>query len=260
MEMLRRIREVARDAGATILTYYNHGGGGVETKADGSPVTAADREADQQIRDALLTLDRSIPCISEEGEIPEFDARRDWRRFWLVDPLDGTKEFVRGTNEFTVNIALIDDGIPILGVVYAPALDVMYYADADGGTWKQGPGSDPTRLVSRFPDPAGELVVAESRSHPSPRLEAFLKSYRVKARIAAGSSLKFGLVAEGTADIYPRLGPTMEWDVAAGDCIYRYSRQSGSHPVALRYNTPLLRNDGFVIGLEPGTFELPSAT
>lgn len=259
MEMLRTIREIAREAGSTILKHYRQKTVFVDAKPDGSPVTEADRAADQQIRDALSELDRSIPCISEEGEIPDFSLRRTWRRFWLVDPLDGTKEFVKGTDEFTVNIALIDDGLPAMGVVYAPALNVLYFAESGRGTWKQTLDQDPQRLVSTFPDPAGELTVAESRSHPSPKMEAFLNSYRIKARIAAGSSLKFCLLAEGTADIYPRLGPTMEWDVAAGDCVYRNSKLRGWHPVALRYNTPLLRHDAFVIGLEPGTFTLPTS-
>jgi len=256
--MLTEIRTIAHDAGATILRYYQAGDLAVESKSDGTPVTDADREADRQIRDALRNLDASIPCISEEGEIPPYEARRDWQRFWLVDPLDGTKEFVRGTDEFTVNIALIDGGIPVLGVVYVPALDVMYFAEARRGTWKQQGAQEPQQIISTFPDPTAELIIAESRSHPSPRMEAFLQNYRVKARIAAGSSLKFCLLAEGTADIYPRLGPTMEWDVAAGDCVYRHSKRDGAHPMPLRYNTPLLRYDGFVVGLEPGTFALPT--
>ena len=256
--MLTEIRTIAHDAGATILRYYQAGDLAVESKSDGTPVTDADREADRQIRDALRNLDASIPCISEEGEIPPYEARHDWQRFWLVDPLDGTKEFVRGTDEFTVNIALIDGGIPVLGVVYVPALDVMYFAEAGRGTWKQQGPQEPQQIISTFPDPTAELIVAESRSHPSPRMEAFLQNYRVKARIAAGSSLKFCLLAEGTADIYPRLGPTMEWDVAAGDCVYRHSKRDGAHPMPLRYNTPLLRHDGFVVGLEPGTFALPT--
>ncbi len=258
--MLTEIRTIARDAGATILRYYTVGDLAVESKSDGTPVTDADREADHQIRDALRALDPSIPCISEEFDIPPYEVRRDWQRFWLVDPLDGTKEFVRGTDEFTVNIALIDCGIPVLGVVYVPPLDVMYFAEAGRGTWKQAEGKEPQQIVSTFPDPAGELIVAESRSHPSPKMEAFLRNYRVKARITAGSSLKFGLLAEGTADIYPRLGPTMEWDVAAGDCVYRHSKRDGAHPMSLRYNAPLLRHDGFVAGLEPGTFELPTSS
>ena len=256
--MLTEIRTIAHDAGATILRYYQAGDLAVESKSDGTPVTDADREADRQIRDALRNLDASIPCISEEGEIPPYEARRDWQRFWLVDPLDGTKEFVRGTDEFTVNIALIDGGIPVLGVVYVPALDVMYFAEAGRGTWKQQGPQEPQQIISTFPDPAGELIIAESRSHPSPKMESFLQNYRVKARIAAGSSLKFCLLAEGTADIYPRLGPTMEWDVAAGDCVYRHSKRDGAHPMSLRYNTPLLRHNGFVAGLEPGTFALPT--
>jgi 3'(2'), 5'-bisphosphate nucleotidase len=258
--MLSDICTIARDAGATILRYYKSGDLSVDAKVDGTPVTVADREADGQIRQALEQLDGSIPCISEESAVPPYETRRDWRRFWLVDPLDGTKEFVRGTDEFTVNIALIDNGIPVLGVVYVPPLNAMYYAEAGRGTWKQVGGAAPEQLYSAFPDPTGELIVAESRSHPSPHMEEFLKDYRVKARVAAGSSLKFCLLAEGSADIYPRLGRTMEWDVAAGDCVYRHSKRDGAHPVSLRYNTPLLRHDGFVIGLEPGTFALPTSS
>jgi 3'(2'), 5'-bisphosphate nucleotidase len=168
--------------------------------------------------------------------------------FWLVDPLDGTKEFIKRNGEFTVNIALIEGTEPVMGVVSAPATGLLYAAGRGLGAWKHAPGHPPERLAS-VPKPAAvPLVVVESRSHPSPELEAFLETVPVARRVQAGSALKFCLVADGTADIYPRFGPTMEWDSAAGDCVYRQSGRDGERQSSLRYNTPTLRNPPFVIG------------
>jgi 3'(2'), 5'-bisphosphate nucleotidase len=244
---LRRLVGIARDAGAAIMSFYG-GGAAVTTKADGSPLTSADRAAHETISAALRAWDPTIPIISEEGEVPAAAERSEWRRFWLVDPLDGTKEFLTRNGEFTVNIALIEAGEPVLGVVFAPALPSCWYAGRGLGAWSEAASAAPVRIHSA-PRPSGTpLVVVESRSHPSERLERYLETIPVARRIAAGSSLKFCLVAEGQADIYPRFGTTMEWDVAAGDCIFRNSGRTAPRQSPLRYNKPDLRNDGFVLG------------
>jgi 3'(2'), 5'-bisphosphate nucleotidase len=246
---LEHLVGIAREAGAAAMIHY-HEGVAVIQKGDKGPVTAADHAAHAVILPALEAWDSSVSVISEEGDIPGFDVRRTWQRFWLVDPLDGTKEFIQRNGEFTVNIALIENGEPVLGVVYAPALDLMYYAGRGLGSWKSHAGSRAEQIFSSPPAPDQGLVVAESRSHPSPELEAYLQTIKVARRVQAGSSLKFCWVAEGKADIYPRLGPTMEWDVAAGDCVYRNSARSGQRTSFIVYNQPDLRNQGFVIGLE----------
>ncbi len=248
-DALVHLGAIALQAGRATLEHY-HAGVAVEQKGDRGPVTAADRAAHAIILRALTEWDRSVPVISEEGAIPGPEVRADWTRFWLVDPLDGTKEFIQQNGEFTVNIALIERGVPVLGVIYAPALDLLYYAGEGLGAWKREAGGAPARIVSRPPLPQHGLRVAESRSHPSRELEAYLQTIPVAERVPAGSSLKFCWVAEGKADIYPRLGPTMEWDVAAGDCIFRNSGERAPRRSALVYNQPELRNQGFVIGLD----------
>lgn len=230
------------------MTHY-HRDVVVHQKGDKGPVTAADHAAHEIIMAALTAWDPGIPIISEEGEIPDLAVRAGWSRFWLVDPLDGTKEFIQRNGEFTVNIALIDGGVPVMGVIYAPALDLLYYAGAGLGSWKRNAGGAPQRIYSHPVLPGHAVRVAESRSHPSKELEAYLGTLTVAERVPAGSSLKFCWVAEGKADIYPRLGPTMEWDVAAGDCIFRNSGARGPRRSDLVYNQPELKNDGFVIGL-----------
>jgi 3'(2'), 5'-bisphosphate nucleotidase len=248
-ELLRRATEIAREAGAAIMAHCG-GGAAVERKADDSPLTAADRAAHAIIVERLRELERKTPIISEEGEIPPFEARRGWERFWLVDPLDGTKEFLKRNGEFTVNIARIESGEPVLGVVYAPALGVLYCAAKGLGAWKEEAGRPPERIFSRRAAKGEALTIVESRSHPSAELEAFLRTIRVARRVAAGSSLKFCWLAEGKADLYPRFGPTMEWDVAAGDCIWRNSGREGERRSPLCYNTEDMRIARFVVGLE----------
>ena len=246
------VAAIASAAGDAALRLYRDNGAWVRRKEDGSPVTAADMAAEEVIRTRLRALDPAIPYLSEEGPLPAPAERRGWRRFWLVDPLDGTKEFLRRTDEFTVNIALIEDGEPVLGAVAAPALGVVYYAASGQGAWKRRGIRRSERIRSRLADPGQPLRVVESRSHPSPELEDFLAGYTIRERLKVGSSLKFCLLAEGRADIYPRLGPTMEWDVGAGDCVYRHSAEGEPHPSPLTYNKPSLRNGRFVLGLRPG--------
>jgi 3'(2'), 5'-bisphosphate nucleotidase len=244
---LRRLTEIAEAAGAAAMSHYGSDGE-VRLKEDRSPVTAADRAAHRTIVDALGSWNAAIPVVSEEGRIPPYEERAPWDRLWLVDPLDGTKEFLSRNGEFTINIALIESGQPVLGVVFAPAIGVLYTGGRDLGAWKRVDSSPPQRVFSAPARPGTRLVVAESRSHPSPELEAYLTSIPVKERIQMGSSLKFCLVAEGTADLYPRFGPTMEWDTAAGDCIFRHSGRDGERRSALHYNTPSLRHERFIIG------------
>ncbi len=247
-EALHYLSGIAEEAGHAAMEHY-HAGLAVQQKEDRSPVTAADHAAHAVIVRGLAEWDPAIPIISEEGDIPGPAERAHWTRFWLVDPLDGTKEFVQRNGEFTVNIALIDRGEPVLGVVLAPALNLLYYAGAGLGTWKREAGGSAARVYSEPPRPGQALVVAESRSHPSAELEAYLETIAVARRVQAGSSLKFCWVAEGKADIYPRFGPTMEWDVAAGDCVFRNSGRSGPRGSTLIYNKPDLRNGSFIIGL-----------
>lgn len=249
--LVTSILALAHEAGAVIETLRTQPCE-VDAKADGSPVSRADREGNRIIVAGLQALTPGVPVISEEADAPHREVRAGWSEFWLVDPLDGTKEFLAGTPDYTVNIALIRNGQPVLGVVYAPGHDVTYYAVAGEGSWRQRGTGGAMRIYAEPPAPGAALRVAESRSHGSPGLESLLAGFRVKERITIGSSLKFCLVADGTADCYIRLGPTMEWDVAAGDCVFRWATRSGTpHPSPLSYNKPTLRNDGFIIGFLP---------
>ena len=249
-ELRSAVTGLAREAGRATMTYYNGAAAvAVREKDDSSPVTLADEVAHGLLVDGLRGLDPATPVVSEEAEAASFETRRGWRRFWLVDPLDGTKEFIKHRAEFTVNVALIENGEPVLGVVLAPALDLLYWAVKGEGAWREEKARPAERIYSNSPTPGKPLTVVESLSHPSPELEEYLHTIPVARRVKAGSSLKFCWVAEGRADIYPRLGPTMEWDVAAGDCIYRQSGRDGERPSPLTYNKPDLRNTSFVIGL-----------
>ncbi len=272
--MINELIKITREAGQATLKYYNDDVG-VEYKDDDSPVTQADLAAHNVIMEELSQLTPEIPIVSEEGSylpgeedapeksvvgqastsdpnIPSYETRKQWDRFWIVDPLDGTKEFIKKNGEFTINIALIEDGKPIMGVVFAPAEDLLYYGSRMQGSYKQK-GDEPTRRLKSVPaDRSKPLVLAQSRSHSSDELEDWIKEQdlEIKDRIRAGSSLKFGLVAEGKADLYVRMGPTMEWDVAAGDAVFRYSGKGGERKSELTYNKESLKNEGFVIGFE----------
>ena len=248
-ELRSAVIALAREAGRATMRYYDSDAAGVREKDDRSPVTLADEVAHDILVEGLQRLDPETPVVSEEAAAAAWETRRGWRKFWLVDPLDGTKEFIKKRAEFTVNVALVVDGEPTFGVVLAPALDLLYWAEKGGGAWREAKGQAPERIYSSEPSPGAPLTIVESLSHPSPELEEYLKTIPIKERVKAGSSLKFCWVAEGRADVYPRLGPTMEWDVAAGDCIYRQSGRRGERPSPLRYNKPDLRNPSFVIGL-----------
>jgi 3'(2'), 5'-bisphosphate nucleotidase len=248
-ELRKAVVRLAREAGRATMVYYEGAvPAGIRLKDDSSPVTLADEEAHAILLDGLADLDPETPVISEEAEAPPYETRRAWRRFWLVDPLDGTKEFIKRRAEFTVNVALIEDGEPILGVVLAPALDLLYWAVKGNGAWREEKGGDAERVYSNVVPPGSPVTVVESLSHPSAQLEEYLSHVPIARRVKAGSSLKFCWVADGRADIYPRMGPTMEWDVAAGDCVFRQSGRHGERRSPLTYNKPELRNPSFVIG------------
>jgi 3'(2'), 5'-bisphosphate nucleotidase len=238
---------LAREAGKAILKVYGEVDPAVEYKRDNSPLTQADLVSHQIIVDGLVELSPEWPILSEESREIAFSQRQKWGYFWLVDPLDGTKEFLKRNGEFTVNIALMEDGAPILGVVYAPAIDRLYYGARGAGSFKEEGGVlSPIRTATAD---AGTIRVVMSRSHGSGEesLERFTGGAPCEF-VSMGSSLKFCLVAEGVADIYPRTGPTMEWDTAAAQCVVE---QAGGTVTdldgnAMIYNKPVLLNPGFV--------------
>ena len=210
------ISEIARAAGAEILAIRERGAA-VREKADSSPVTDADEAANALIVAQLGQLTPEIPIIAEEsvavGEIPEIGAR-----FWLVDPLDGTREFIADRDEFTVNIALIEDGRPTLGVVGVPALDKLFVGATGAGAWLEKGGAAAVPIAARA-GPDVDAVAVASRSHGNAETEAWLEEHRITRTDRAGSSVKFCRLAEGAADLYPRFGRTMEWDIAAGHAV-----------------------------------------
>jgi 3'(2'), 5'-bisphosphate nucleotidase len=211
------LRAIAARAGEAIMQVYR-GTFDVEHKSDNSPLTQADRDAHAVIADGLAELDPDVPLLSEESPTAAVAGRRAWTHYWLVDPLDGTKEFIKRNGEFTVNIALIADGRPLLGVVTAPALGISYAGAAALGAWRYDAEGGARRIeTSRNGD--GPARVLGSRSHPSPALAAFLERVGPHEIIPMGSSLKICLVAEGSADVYPRFGPTSEWDTAAAQAV-----------------------------------------
>ena len=239
--LLETAKSAALAAGAEIMKIYSDSAQdfGVEKKSDNSPLTLADKASHVCIMRYLQ--ETGIPVLSEEGLHLPYKERKEWKRLWIVDPLDGTKEFIKKNGEFTVNIALVEDSTPVLGVVYIPATGVIYYGLRGEGAWKQSVGEALVRipiLASRK-----NFVVVASRSHMSPETEAYIDEVRRQhpdvELISSGSSIKICLVAEGTADSYPRFAPTMEWDTAAGDAI---ARAAGKQVVDVQTGSPLVYN------------------
>ena len=232
------IRRLALEAGAEIMRHYREGDFASRAKSDESPVTAADEAADRIISDGLRDAFPDVPLVTEEQA--ETHAQ-DVFTFLLVDPLDGTKEFIRRRGEFTVNIAYVEDGLPVRGVVYAPAKGRLFYTTATGRAVEETGDLDPkipgeTReLHVSDPDNSALRVVA-SQSHRDAETDAYIELYRVESLVSAGSSLKFCLVASGEADLYPRLGRTMEWDTAAGHAVLH---GAGGRVVRFDDHTPL---------------------
>ena len=249
--LLEGLAEASVAAGAAIMAIYDSDFA-VTMKSDASPVTAADEAGEAIILEALATLSPSVPVVAEEevsaGRIPDTEGH-----FYLVDPLDGTKEFVGRNGDFTVNIALIEDHAPSLGVVFAPVERRLFAGDVQRGTaWTaivDSTGAIGARQPLRIrPAPREGLAAVASRSHNSPATEAYLDQFDVATRVSRGSSLKLCMVACGEADLYPRLAPTMEWDIAAGDAVLRAAGGSLSAPdgTPMRYGKPRFFNVGFV--------------
>ncbi len=262
--------DAALKAGKAVMDVYQSDFA-VQAKEDKSPLTAADKNAHEIIKADLAAF--NLPFISEEGKSTPYGIRKTWHTLWMVDPLDGTKEFVKRNGEFTVNIALIDDGRPVMGVVYAPVPKWLYFAASEIGAYKLTGVAPGERLLDeggiteerlpalvkrgqKLPIPHSREIytIVGSRSHQTPELEEFVAARREEKGevefIAAGSSLKICLVAEGAADIYPRLGPTMEWDTAAGQAVAEYAGARVTvynDGCPLRYNRADLLNPWFVV-------------
>jgi 3'(2'), 5'-bisphosphate nucleotidase len=240
---------IAKEAGNAIMQVYKQDFE-VEYKQDGSPLTLADKKANDIIEDGLNQLSVNFSVLSEEGKEVPYEDRRHWEYFWLIDPLDGTKEFVKKNDEFTVNIALIHKDTPVLGVVYAPALDVCYWAKQDEGAFKDG-----KNLPLKAKNQRNTYKIIASRSHMSDETQAFIDAIdtdKDKELISIGSSLKICLVAEGEADIYPRLGPTMEWDTGAAHAVARESginvkKYKDDKYLQHKYNKEFLLNENFIV-------------
>lgn len=251
-EFLDELVAIARRAGAEIMRHYGTNPV-VRAKADASPVTAADEAAERLIIEALCALTPNLPIVSEEaasaGDLPILtDGPRTERRFWLVDPLDGTREFVSGSGEFTVNIALVEGERPAVGVVHVPTRNVTYVGAGARGATRQEADQPPQRIAARLQPEDGAIVLA-SRSHGSAEaLDKFLATQRVAGRIRAGSSLKFCLIAEGVADLYPRFGRTMEWDTAAAHAVLASAGGSVTtiDGAELLYGKPGFENPHFI--------------
>ena len=254
----------AVDAGKSIMDIYNdpESDFGIERKADNSPLTKADKAAHRLITNALSVT--PFPVLSEEGKEIPFKERSKWETLWIVDPLDGTKEFIKKNGEFTVNIALVEKGVPVLGVIYVPVRKELYFASSSVGAYKftgidssSQPSMDemkqrPIRLPIALAHQG--VVVVASRSHQTEETTAFIDNLRKQGKpvtlISSGSSLKICLVAEGSADIYPRFAPTMEWDTAAGHAIAKSAGCDIYHidgKTPLRYNKEDLHNPWFIV-------------
>jgi len=247
---IQDVINIARSAGEKIMEVYAREDFGTRLKSDDSPLTEADLAAHHVIVDGLQVLDADIPVLSEESSDITWQERQQWERYWLVDPLDGTKEFIKRNGEFTVNIALIDNNEAVLGVVYAPVLDVTYYGD-ENGAFKVTEAGETCEIQVVAHQPGETWKVVGSRSHAGDSLVAFLEALGEHEMVSMGSSLKLCLVAEGAAHIYPRLGPTSEWDTAAAHAVVN---AAGGEVVvaetgeALQYNTKeSLLNPFFIV-------------
>jgi len=247
---IQEIIKTANQAGMAILDIYHHEElfNVVDYKSDDSPLTLADKKSHQILALKLMELFPDIPLLSEEGKSIPFEVRKEWAQFWLVDPLDGTKEFIKRNGEFTVNIALIKNDYPVLGVIHTPVTGITYYASTDRGAFKL---ENKKIIPLKGPaDKGNDLIGVRSRSHASPEEEEVFNKFHVTDFISVGSSLKFCMVAEGKADLYYRHGPTMEWDTGAGQAIIE---EAGCEMINLKtkerfiYNKESLLNPGFLV-------------
>lgn len=254
IDLQESVIAIAREAAAAILDVYENAFE-VHSKSDASPLTAADLAAHHCIVEGLERLTPDLPVLSEEAADIPWETRRHWQRYWLVDPLDGTREFVKRNGEFTVNIALIDAGVPVFGVVLAPVGGALWHGVVGGSAYRREGEAD-VLLRTRAPA-TGTLRVAASRSHRDARTEALLARMGDAETVGLGSSLKFCRIADGTLDVYPRFGPTSEWDTAAAQCVLEAAGGVVIAPDgrAFRYNQrPTLLNGDFLALGDP---ELP---
>lgn len=251
--MINRIIEIVRQAGQHILEIYNQPLIDVQKKVDDSALTQADIASHEWISNSLKKIFPEIPIVSEESSMQySYDIRKNWEYFFLVDPLDGTKEFIKRNDEFTVNIALIEKDTPVLGVIHVPVSDVTYYAEKGKGAYKII-ADEHIQLLPKS-NLENVLRVLISRSHMTMQTEKIIAEFKKCGNkiiiLSAGSALKFGMIAEGSADVYPRCAPTMEWDTAAGQIIVE---EVGKHIISLidghtlKYNKFDLRNQGFIV-------------
>ena len=246
-EDISKINNIVYDAGTAILDIYNTSFE-VEIKSDDSPLTQADKNSHLVIELGLNALFPNIPILSEEGRDIPYSERKKWDMFWLIDPLDGTKEFVKRNGEFTVNIALIKDNYPIFGSVYAPFTKELFWASNGLGAWKSINNKKDIPIIVSKSNKKTRIVI--SRSHPNEKVTDYINQYKEYELIRMGSSLKLCCIADGRADIYPRLGPTSEWDIGAAQCIVE---QAGGSVLEypsnnrLRYNKENILNPFFIV-------------
>ncbi|WP_034760022.1 3'(2'),5'-bisphosphate nucleotidase CysQ [Rossellomorea vietnamensis] len=256
--MLKEVIEIAIGAGKKILEVYEDAYT-IHEKEDRSPLTIADQLSHSHIQTELSNLFPTIPILSEEGASIPFKERKNWSSFWLVDPLDGTKEFIKKNGEFTVNIALIQGNRPVLGIIYAPVTDTLYYAEKNKGAYKLMTASslEKRKQVKINTASSGVKKIVISRSHLSDATQDYIEDLQRQVGkldfTSIGSSLKFCLIADGSAHYYPRLAPTMEWDTAAGQIIVEEANgqvsefETGAHLV---YNKKVLTNPSFICSLK----------
>lgn len=244
-----QVCQIARKAGDEILRIYEDSekSAQVDYKADNSPLTLADRRSHEVIAGALQEHSPDVPILSEEGAAIDYATRRQWETFWLVDPLDGTKEFINRNGEFTVNIALVRGRTPVFGVVHAPAIGRMFFGELNAGAYVRE--SDGSTTALRVRNRRRDRIGVRSKSHASDEEQRVLDGYGVVDCLSVGSSLKFCLVAEGKADVYYRHGPTMEWDVAAGQAVAQAAGgkvYAGTGPEPFLLNKENLLNGSFL--------------
>jgi len=239
-ELALEIVKIAKEAGAAIMDVYDNSVDiGIQQKADDSPLTLADQKANDIIMDGLKNLPVDYPIISEENKTIPYKERKHYHKLWIVDPLDGTKEFIKRNGEFTVNIALIENGRSILGVIYAPAMDLTYWAVDGLGSYKQVHGTYETIKAAAFSPDQSNVKIVCSRSHLNAATQACVDAFDQPELVPTGSSLKIAFLAEGIAHFYPRMGPTMEWDIAAAQIILE---EAGGSVIRVDDRSPLAYN------------------
>lgn len=248
-KLISSLIKIAQKAGDAIMDIYENEDFGVEMKGDNSPLTKADKASNDKICAGLEQLEVQYPIISEENKMISYEDRKLYNRYWLVDPLDGTKEFIKRNGEFTVNIALIEQGFPVIGIVYAPVLGEMYWAEKEKGAHLIKGGISNPIHANKFSKSDTGLRVVCSRSHLNEETQQFIDALKTPEKVSKGSSLKFLMLANGEAELYPRIAPTMEWDTAAAQCVLE---QAGGRVVQfdngerVTYNKENLLNPFFV--------------